>query len=535
MKYYLAVDIGASSGRHMLAHMENGKIVLEEVYRFYNGNDLAEGHRVWDTERLFREVVTGMRKCKEAGKIPVSMGIDTWAVDYVLLDENDKRLGPCYAYRDARTNGCDEAVYSIVPKAELYRRTGIQRAIFNTIFQLEADKEQEPERLTKAESLLMVPDYLDFLLTGVKKQEYTNASTTGLLDAKTGDWDRDLIGKLGFPDRLFGPLSEPGTVVGNLLPEVQEQCGFDTTVVLVATHDTGSAVMSVPAAENTTDFGNAFAGTAAPKAAKMPEQEASASAQGTSEPASVLYISSGTWSLMGTELRKANCSPAAEGANFTNEGGYEHRYRFLKNIMGLWMIQEARKEFLKGWNGAAGRGNAEYEADDACSVNTSGKQPAADFINPEQRYSFAALCAAAEQETIDSIVNCDDERFLAPASMAGAVQDACRESGQEVPETPAAVARVIYRSLAVCYDRAAREIGELTGQRFDTIHIIGGGSNADFLNRLTAERTGKKVLAGPGEATAIGNIGAQMIRDGVFTSLQEFRRGVGESFDVRKY
>ena len=301
--YYLAVDIGASSGRHILSHLADGRIEMEEVYRFYNGNDIQNGHRVWDTERLFSEIVTGMKRCAEIGKIPASMGIDTWAVDYVLLDESDRRIGPCYAYRDGRTEGMDGEVYKCVPQSELYARTGIQKAIFNTVYQLMADKQQEPERLEKAQSFLMVPDYLHFLLTGVKKQEYTNATTTQLVSCTTNEWDRELIARLGYPDRLFGEISMPGTVVGNLLPEIREQVGYDLTVILPATHDTGSAVMSVPS--NAED---------------------------------VLYISSGTWSLLGCELLKADASPAAEAANFTNEGGYDHRYRFLKNIMGLWMI-----------------------------------------------------------------------------------------------------------------------------------------------------------------------------------------------------
>ena len=370
-KYYLAVDIGASSGRHMLAHMEEGRIVLEEIYRFYNGND-------WNMDRLFSEVVTGMKKCREAGKIPVSMGIDTWGVDYVLLDEKDRVIGPCYAYRDHRTEGCDEAVYKKVSRKELYQRTGIQRVIFNTVFQLEADLLQEPERLSKAKSLLMIPDYLDFCLTGIKKQEYTNASTTGLLSADTADWDYDLIRTLDFPEGLFGPLSMPGTVVGSLRPEIKNQCGFDTTVVLTATHDTGSAVMSLPVTGETKG------------------QE------------SGLYISSGTWSLFGTELAAAERSEAAEKANFTNEGGYDHRYRFLKNIMGLWMIQEARKEFMGGWKG--------------CPTEDA-----------ENRYSFASLCDAAAKETIASLVDANDEAFLAPASMAGAVQEACRGGPGDLP------------------------------------------------------------------------------------------------------
>ena len=473
-KYYLAVDIGASSGRHILAHTEDGKIVLEEIYRFWNGNDTKDGHLVWDTERLFAEVLSGMKKCRELGKIPVSMGIDTWAVDYVLLDGEDRQLGPCYGYRDGRTAGMDEKVYEIIPQSELYARTGIQKAMFNTIYQLMAHKEQDGELLAGAESFLMIPDYLHFRLTGVKKQEYTNATSTQLVNPETNEWDFDLIEKLGYPKKLFKKLSLPGTAVGNLLPEIREQAGFDLTVVLPATHDTGSAVMSVP-----------------------------------SNAADVLYISSGTWSLMGCELMKADTSPEAAAANFTNEGGYEYRYRFLKNIMGLWMIQSVKREFEAGWP---------YE----------GRKDGED-------YGFSHLCEMASLESIDSLVDANDGRFLAPSSMTEEVRAACRESGHEVPETPWQIARVIYRSLADCYRKALLEIESLTGAHYEAINIVGGGSNADWLNELTAEVTGRTVFAGPGEATAIGNLGAQMIADGVFDGLKGFRSCVFKSFGVKQY
>ena len=473
-KYYLAIDIGASSGRHILSHIENGRIVLEEIYRFYNGNDEENGHRIWDTDRLFKEILAGMKKCKELDKSPISMGIDTWAVDYVLLDSDDKRIGPCYAYRDSRTEKMDEEVYKVIPQHELYARTGIQKVSFNTIYQLMADKISEPERLEKAESFLMVPDYLHFLLTGVKRQEYTNASTTQLVNPNTNDWDMELIEKLGFPKKLFGELSMPGTVVGNLRPEIREQVGFDTKVVLPATHDTGAAVMSVPSNEE-----------------------------------DVLYISSGTWSLFGCELQTANTSAEAEKANFTNEGGYDHRYRFLKNIMGLWMIQSVKKEFDEGY---------QYDGKAA-----------------NEDYSFANLCDKASKELIDSVIDANDERFLAPASMIDEVKKACSEKGAEVPETPWQIARVIYRSLAICYKEAAEELEEITGKQYGSINIVGGGSNADWLNVLTAEATGKTILAGPGEATAIGNVGAQMIAEGEFSTLFEFRKSVFESFKVKTY
>lgn len=462
-KYYLAVDIGASSGRHMLASMVDGKMQLEEVYRFWNGMDNKNGTLCWDVERLFTEIKNGLKKCKELGKIPVSMGIDTWGVDYVLLDKDNRVLGDTVGYRDSRTNGMDEKVYETISPEDLYARTGIQKAIFNTVYQLMAVKENNPEYLEQAESILMIPDYFHFLLTGVKKNEYTNATTGQLIDPKTNDWDYELIDMLGYNSKMFLPVSMPGTVVGNFTKEVQEEVGFDCTVILPATHDTGSAVLAVP-----TNDDNA------------------------------LYISSGTWSLMGIERKEADCSMASMKANFTNEGGYDHRYRFLKNIMGLWMIQNVKKE----WN---------------------------------DEYSFAELCDMASKESIASIVDCNDDCFLAPENMTEAVQKFCADSGQEVPHTPGEISAVIYNSLAKCYGDTIEEIEAITGIHYDTIYVVGGGSNAVYLNQLTAKYTGRRVSAGPGEATAIGNVMAQMLYDGTFESLPQARTCVGESFDVKYY
>lgn len=461
--YYLAVDIGASSGRHILGSMEDGKMQLEEVYRFSNGMDEQEGSLCWDLNRLSAEIINGLKKCKEIGKIPVSMAIDTWGVDYVLLDKEDKVLGKTYGYRDGRTAGMDEKVYEKISEEDLYARTGIQKQMFNTVYQLMAVKQQHPEHLEKAETFLMVPDYLHFLLTGVKKSEYTNATTGQLISAATNDWDYELIDLLGYNRKMFQPVSMPGTVVGDFKEEIREEVGFNCKVVLPATHDTGSAVLAVP-----TNDDNA------------------------------IYISSGTWSLMGIERKEAECSKKSQKANFTNEGGYDHRFRYLKNIMGLWMIQSVKKEF-------------------------------------EKDMSFAEICEKASKETISSIVDCNDDCFLAPKSMIKAVQDFCRNTEQEVPKTEGQIASVIYNSLAKCYGDTAKEIEELTGKSYDTIYVVGGGSNAEYLNELTAKYTGKTVSAGPTEATAIGNIVAQMLRDNVFTSLPEARTCIGRSFNIKYY
>lgn len=463
-KYYLAIDIGASSGRHILGHMEDGKIVLEEIWRFENGMAKKDGHLCWNTESLFENIVLGMKKAKELGKAPVSVGIDTWAVDFVLLDENDKPLTDAVGYRDGRTAGMDEEVYKIISEDDLYARTGIQKQIFNTIYQLMAVKKEQPEAMEKAASMLMIPEYFNFLLTGCKAAEYTNATTTQLVSPLTKDWDFELIEKLGYNKEMFEKIYMPGHVVGHLLPEIQEKVGYDCEVVLPATHDTGSAVLSVPT--NSDDC---------------------------------VYISSGTWSLMGVERMEADTSMDSKAANFTNEGGYDYRFRYLKNIMGLWMIQSVR-----------------HELNDA--------------------YSFARLCELAEEcRDFPSRVDVNDDVFLAPESMIEAVKDYCRAGSQPVPETPGELATVIYQSLAQSYGSTVKEIEALTGRTYTKIHIVGGGSNAAYLNDLTAKASGKTVYAGPGEATAIGNLLAQMLKDNVFASIEEARTCIFDSFGVQTY
>lgn len=465
-QYFLAVDIGASSGRHILGREENGQIALEEIYRFPNGMKNLDGTLCWDVEELWGHVLAGLKECGRLGKIPVSMGIDTWAVDYVLLDGEDKVTGKTVGYRDGRTQGMDREVGMVISPEELYARTGIQKQNFNTIYQFMAVKKENPEYLKQARSMLMIPDYLHFRLTGKKCQEYTNATTTQLVDAKTKTWDYPLIERLGYPREWFGSLSMPGTLVGRLSKEVERAVGFSCQVVLPGTHDTASAVAAVPSNED-----------------------------------DVLYISSGTWSLMGTERQEADCSETSRVHNFTNEGGYDYRFRYLKNIMGLWMIQSVQKELAQ-----AG-----------------------------ENYSFAQLCQMAEREKIRSLVDCNDESFLAPDSMIQAVRDFCTGSGQQVPRTAAQLAAVIYRSLADCYRKTKGELEQATGKTYGQIHIVGGGSNADFLNQLTADAAGCPVLAGPVEATAIGNLAAQMIRAGVYGSLREAREGIFKSFEIRRF
>ena len=461
--YYAAVDMGASSGRLILGHMENGKMELEEIHRFENGMVKKDGELCWEFDRIFKEIVTGLKKCKEIGKVPVSMGVDTWGVDFVLLDKDDKVLGNTVGYRDHRTEGMDEEVYKIIPFEELYARTGIQKAIYNTIYQLMAVKTKHPEYLEQAETLLHVPDYFHFLLTG---QRPVSTQRLQQADGKCTDkrLDYEIIDKLGYPRRIFQKLIMPGTSVGHLTEELQKEVGFDVEVVAPATHDTGSAVLAVPA--NDDDF---------------------------------IYISSGTWSLMGIERKTPDCSLRSCELNFTNEGGYEGRFRYIKNIMGLWMIQSVRHE-----------------------VN--------------DKYSFAEICSMAEEaKDFPSRVDANDECFLSPENMTEEVKDYCRRTGQQVPETMGEIATVIYTSLADCYAKAAKELEELTGRTYSRIHVVGGGSNAGYLNELTAKATGKEVHAGPGEATAIGNITAQMLKEGEFQSVEEARTTIHESFGIKIY
>ena len=461
--YYLAIDLGASSGRHILGHLENNKIILQEIYRFENGMVERNGRLCWDYDRIFREILAGMKRCAEMGIVPASVGIDTWGVDFVLLDADDRVLGDTVAYRDSRTQGVDAKVYERIPEAELYARTGIQKLPFNTIYQLYAVKLQEPELLERAARLLMVPEYLNFLLTGQKKNEYTDATTTQLVNAETKTWDAELLEKLGLPARIFGELNLPGTSVGFLRDDVKEEVGFDTEVVLPATHDTASAVLAVPTNDD-----------------------------------DAMYISSGTWSLMGVERLTPDCGELSREKNFTNEGGYDYRFRFLKNIMGLWMIQSLRNEL-------------------------------------PTRYSFPQIAEMAESALdFPSIVDVNDSSFIAPPSMAAAIRDLCVATGQKVPETESELFACTYKSLAAYYAKTAREIEEITGRVYPRIHIIGGGSKDTLLNRLTSETSGKTVFAGPAEATAIGNILAQMLRAGHFSGLAAARQAVRESFGVEE-
>jgi rhamnulokinase len=445
---------------------------LTEVYRFENGLTHKNGHLCWDIDALAEEVVRGLAAAKAAGFEPATIGIDTWAVDYVLLDERDQRIGDVVGYRDARTDGVRDALElaGILSFDEHYARTGIQYQQFNTAYQLCALSREDRAELDSAKALLMVPDYLNWVLTGEKAQEYTNASTTGLVNAQTFDWDDELIDRLNLPWDIFQPIRMPGESLGRLRPEVAERVGYDAEVVLVASHDTGSAWLAVPARDE-----------------------------------KAVYFSSGTWSLVGVERREPICTPQSAAANFTNEGGYERRYRYLKNIMGLWMIQNVRREL----------------------GDMTGTAP-----------SWNELVAAAEDaraKGFHAVVDADDPEFLAPASMLAALRDVCARSGQPVPNTMGEYALVVYDSLADDYARTVAQLRELTGTDFTSINIVGGGSNNGYLNQATADACGLPVFAGPTEGTALGNLMVQFICGGEYASLEEARAAIKKSFEIKEY
>ena len=478
MNYYLAIDIGASSGRHILGHVENGKMVLEEMYRFDNLQVRKNGHDCWDMDNLWNGIMGGLKACGAAGKIPVTIGIDTWGVDYVLLDEHDQVLGDAVAYRDSRNEGMDLEVSKFITPEALYARTGIQKQPFNTIYQLTAQKLEHPEQVVNAKRMLMVPEYLNFLLTGVKKSEYTIASTGSFLDAHKKDWDRELIEMLGLPQDIFGELHMPGTVVGELLPQIQEEVGYNANVILVAAHDTGSAFLAVPAKDD-----------------------------------NAVYLSSGTWSLLGVENEKAITTEASRQANFTNEGGAWYRYRYLSNIMGLWMIQSVRRE-LNGVSYVAGKDNR---------------------VATGKKWSFPDLIAEAEKEEgFNAVVDVNAPCFLAPESMIQAIKDECARTAQPVPETVGQIMQCVYTSLSLCYRDAIHALEGLTGKHYTSINIVGGGCQDGYLNRRTAQATGLTVYAGPVEGTAIGNLLVQMIEAKEFENLQAARNSIRSSFEIKE-
>ncbi len=425
LKYYLAIDIGASSGRHIIGWNEDGKINTKEVFRFPNGVKKESGHLVWDIEALYSSVLEGIKEAFCLYPKIESLSIDTWGVDYVLL-RDDKEILPVYAYRDQRTEAVIPKVHEIIPFSEQYRRVGCQFQPFNSIYQLYDDK--LTSRLDIATDMLMIPEYLMWKLCGIKAREYTNATTSGMVN---GEFDMEMVRKLGYPEHLFPKLSQPGQILGDLLPEISQTVGGNCKVVLCATHDTGSAVEGIPMDENQ------------------------------------LYISSGTWSLLGVKTEKPITDEGSERANYSNEGGVGYN-RYQKNIMGMWLINELKKELC-----------------------------------PEA--SFSEIVEMAQESTCEVLVDANANDFLAPASMKSAFDNAA--SGFS---SIGDYFRCAYRSLAYSYKQAIEELEANTTCKYSKIYIVGGGAKNTFLNRLTEEITVKEVIALPIEATALGNLKIQM-------------------------
>ncbi|MCS0500139.1 rhamnulokinase [Protaetiibacter mangrovi] len=461
-----AVDLGATSGRVILGHLDDGELRLEEVARFPNAPVRTPDGLHWSITELYRDVVEGLASAVRRAPDLLSIGIDSWAVDYALLREG-RMLGEPYSYRDARNLAAVEVVHDRVPASELYARNGLQHLPFNTLFQLTADR--LAGALDQADSFLLIPDLLAFWLTGRSVAERTNASTTGLVEVTSGEWDTALMERLGIPTHLARGLVEPGTVLGPLLPSALRGTGpTDAVVTAVGSHDTASAVVAVPSADR-----------------------------------DIAYISCGTWSLVGVELDRPVVSEASRLAGFTNEGGVDGRVRYLHNVMGLWLLSESVREWEK-----------------------SG-----------ERIELAELLAAAERVTGEvPVFDTDDETFIAPGEMPQRIAAWFAARGMRAPASRAELVRSILQSLARAYADTIRTASELSGVPVRTVHLVGGGSQNTLLCRLTAEATGLPVVAGPVEATAIGNVLVQARAHGLVSGdLEQLRALVARSFPVTRY
>ena len=431
MSCHLAVDIGASSGRLIVGLYNNGKLELEEVYRFKNQLVSTDGRSCWDLNGLFNQILEGMRQCKAAGYLPETIGIDTWGCDYVLLDQDQTPIGHPIAYRDDRHEQSAASFLNKYSSENLYAINGLQYQPFNTLFQLYQD-----ERLEQAENFLMVPDYLNFLLSGKTCNEYTNLSTSGLLDCKTRKPSVELLEAAGIAANLLCPVTPVGEGIGTLRPEIAQSVGFDCRVIAVPSHDTASAYLASPCKDQ-------------------------------------IILSSGTWSLLGAILDEPIVEETARAVNFTNEGCANGQIRLLKNVMGLWIIQEVAR-------------NLDYQ------------------------YSFAKLVELARNDPYEEIFDVNKACFLHPDNMIETIQEDYRLRGIEPPHTPGQIADAVYRSLAYAYQQAVLQLEDLTHKTYSAINIIGGGCQNGYLNELIAKETGKTVLAGPVEATAIGNLLSQI-------------------------
>ena len=468
----LAIDLGASSGRVIAGRFDGQRLAMEELHRFPNDPVQVHDTLHWDFLRIFHEIKVGLRKgalaAKDAGETVASIGLDTWGVDFGLLDERGRLLGNPVHYRDARNDGALEKVFARVPAEELYAIAGIQFMQFNTICQLEAMRAAGDPDLSRADAILLAPDLLHYWLTGVKANEHSEASTSSLLDAATGEWSSELIERMGLRREMFQRIIRPGEVVGPLLGSLApELAGLQAPVVAVATHDTGSAVVSVPA--STPNFA---------------------------------YLSCGTWSLLGTETLAPVLTDKARELSFTNEGGAYGTIRLLKNIMGLWLLQEARNAWIR---------EGREHSWPAMTEMTKAAAPFQAFIDP------------------------DDARFLAAGDMPARVRAYCSETRQPVPADDGALLRVITESLALKYRVVLDRLESLTGKPVEAFHMVGGGIQNELLCQFTANALGRPVLAGPTEGTAIGNLAVQMIAAGVAKDIADARRIVAASFPLKTY
>jgi rhamnulokinase len=464
---FLAIDIGAESGRALLGRVDGERVVLEEVHRFPNVPVRVTDGLHWDALRLMGCVYRSLSKAARKGEQIESVGINSWGVDFALLDREGALVSNPYHHRDPRTEGMMERAFEQAPKEEIYETTGIQFMRINTLYQLLA-LEDSP-LLEVADTLLLIPDLMNYWLTGEKTCEFTNATTTQLYDLEAEGWAEDLLQKMSVPDRIFPKIVPPATELGLLLPEVAKEVGLraQLPVVAVASHDTASAVVAVPAE------GNDFA-----------------------------YISSGTWSLVGVETPQPVVTPEAMEANFTNEGGFGGRTRFLKNVMGLWLLQECRRIWAE----------------------------------EGQDYSYEELTQLAEDApALGPLVDPDHHEFLSPGDMPSRIRRFCEATGQEPPQEPGEVARCVFESLALKYRWVIEHAGELTGQSIGVVHVVGGGSQSSLLCQLTADAARLPVLAGPVEATALGNVMVQAYSQGHVGSLEEIRAVVRRSTELSRY
>jgi rhamnulokinase len=471
---FLAVDLGASSGRVVAGLFDGSQLALEEVYRFDNGGVLAAGRMQWDLLNQWQHVQRGLRAASKlyAGRV-TSVGVDTWGVDFGLLGRHDEMLGNPYHYRDRRTAGILDKAFAKVPREKIFEATGLQFMEFNTLYQLLAMKLADSPLLDVAQSLLLIPDLFHWLLTGIKANEFTDASTTQMLDPRTGTWATGLLDRFGLPTHLLGQIVAPGTKLGPLQPSVVEETGLTGVEVIVpGTHDTASAVMAVPAAGP------------------------------TGERPDWCYISSGTWSLMGVETARPVITKRCYELNFTNEGGIGGTTRLLKNIAGLWLIQECRRIW---------------------------KEQGSD-------QGWEELSRRAEKSVpLESLIDPDHPSFVVPKDMPAAIREFCMNSGQTVPDTEGAVIRCALESLALRYRMVLGFLEELIGGRIETIHIVGGGTQNRLLCQMAADATNRRVVAGPVEATAIGNLMMQAVAHGAVGSIAQARDIIRTSFAVQEY